>query len=57
MRTHEYLVNVELNSKNVYINSYFIIKAIPVTKEQAQKISEILYPDFKNVKVINVEKI
>ncbi len=47
MKTQDYFIKIGTDT-------HFVIKAVDVDMEKAQKIAEILYPQFPNIKVESV---
>lgn len=56
LKTHNYLITVSSNNLRVILGSSFVIKAVKVNEEQAQKIAEILFPEWENVRVVSIKK-
>lgn len=46
LKTHNYLITVLFRKNDINIQSCFIVKAVPMNQIKAQKIAEILYPEY-----------
>lgn len=58
MKTQDYCIKIEYQyPKNPGcrpVETVFVVKAVDIDKEKAQKVAEILFPDFANVKVVEI---
>lgn len=57
LKTHEYCIEISYNYRThaeYRTKTCFIIKGVPLTIETAQKIAEILFPDFFDIKVESI---
>lgn len=53
-KKHEYNIEVLFDKGELDMRSIFIIKAVPVTEQQALEIAKILYKNEK-IKSVNIE--